>query len=120
MKQTCGAACCCTVLACSGWGEQRKAQRVKGTFHELWHVVWEPEFEITLIERASWGNTLTAAASAYACHLADEAQQLSMLTELLRQCLPANVPQAAERLIARVQDLAAVSTDVFELMASVP
>ena len=102
------------------WGEQRKAQRVKGTFHELWHVVWEPEFEITLIERASWGNTLPAAASAYACQVADEAQQLPILTEMLQRCLPADLPQAAERLIARVQDLAAVSIDVFELMASVP
>jgi len=102
------------------WGDQRKAQRVKGTFHELWHVVWEPEFEIRLIERASWGNTLSTAASAYACHLADEAQQLAVLTNLLQRCLPADVPQAAERVIARVQDLAAVSTDVFELMAAVP
>lgn len=102
------------------WGEQRRARRVKGTFHELWHVVWEPEFEITLIERASWGNTLSAAASAWLCHLAGEAQSLPALTQLLQRCLPADLPQAAERLISRVQDLAALSADVFELMAAVP
>jgi hypothetical protein len=102
------------------WGERRKALRVKGTFHELWHAAWEPEFEITLIERASWGNTLLAAASAYACHLADEAQHLSVLARLLEHCLPADLPRAVERVIVRVQDLAAVSADVFELMTAVP
>lgn len=102
------------------WGDQRKAQRVRGTFHELWHVVWEPEFEIRLIERASWGNTLPAAATAYACHLADEAQHLRELAQLLDRCLPAELPQAAERVMTRLQDLAAVSADVFELMAAVP
>jgi len=73
-----------------------------------------------LIERASWGNTLLAAASAYTCHLADEAKQLATLTGLLQRSLPADLPQAAEHVIARVQDLATVSTDVFELMAAVP
>jgi hypothetical protein len=102
------------------WGEQSRAQRTKGTFHELWRIVWEPEFEITLIERASWGNTLADAASAYACHLADEAKTLSDLTGLLDRCLPAELPKAAERVMARVQDQAAVSTDVFELMAALP
>src|SRR5882724_3855515 len=102
------------------WGRQRMAQRVKGTFHEIWQIAWEPEFEIALIERASWGNTLLAAASAYTCHLADEAKQLATLTGLLQRSLPADLPQAAEHVIARVQDLATVSTDVFELMAAVP
>lgn len=102
------------------WGKQRKAQRVKGTFHELWQIAWEPEFEIRLIERAPWGNTLLTASSAYACHLADQAQHLPELTQLLERCLPADLPEAAERIIARVQNLAAVSADVLELMAAVP
>jgi len=102
------------------WGEQSKMQRGKGTFHELWRIAWDPEFEITLIERASWGNTLAEAASAYACHLADEATALPVLTELLQRCLPAELPKAAERVMARVQNQAAVSADVFELMAALP
>jgi hypothetical protein len=102
------------------WGKRRKAQRVKGTFHELWHMVWEPDFEITLIERACWGNTVVAAASSYACHLADEAKQLSALTGMLESSLPADLPLAVERVTSRVQELAAVSSDVLELMAAVP
>ena len=102
------------------WGQQSKAQRGKGTFHELWRIAWEPEFDITLIERASWGNTLADAASFYACHLADEAKALPDLTGLLDRCLPADLPKAAERVMARVQEQAAVSTDVFELMAALP
>src|SRR5215472_13141321 len=93
------------------WGRQRMTQRARGTFHELWQIAWEPEFEIALIERASRGNTLLDAASAYTCHSADEATQLATLTGLLERCLPADLPRAAEHVIARVQELATISTD---------
>jgi len=85
------------------WGASEQGPAGKSTFHELWRIAWEPEFEITLIERGIVGNTLAGAASGYACHLADEATASSALTELLDRCLPADLPQRPERVIARVQ-----------------
>jgi len=46
-----------------GWGETGENSAGKRPrFHELWNLAWEPEFEIRLIERGAWGNTLVLAA----------------------------------------------------------
>ncbi|MGC4052990.1 MAG: DUF5682 family protein [Paludibaculum sp.] len=37
---------------------------------ELWQLKWEPEFAVEIIAAARWGNTVEAAASNYAGHLA--------------------------------------------------
>jgi len=102
------------------WGKQEKTQRAKGTFHELWNLAWEPEFEITLIERGAWGNTLMLAASAYAKHLADQAKELPALTNLIQAALLAQLPEAAAHTIGRLQDEGALSNDVVQLMATLP
>jgi uncharacterized protein DUF5682 len=102
------------------WGKQEKTQRAKGTFHELWTLAWEPEFEITLIERGAWGNTLILAAGAYAKHLADQAKELSALTNLIQAALLAQLPEAASHTIGRLQQEAALSNDVAQLMAALP
>lgn len=102
------------------WGDPSKAQRAKGTFHELWSIAWEPEFEIVLIERGAWGNTLVLAATAYAKHLADNAKELSVLTSLIETTLLADLPEAAFHAIARLQEEAALANDVAQLMAAIP
>jgi len=44
------------------WGElQRNSRQQKGAFHELWHLQWQPEFAVALIEAGVWGNTVAAA-----------------------------------------------------------
>jgi hypothetical protein len=103
-----------------GWGDPSRAQRAKGTFHELWAVSWEPEFEITLIERGAWGNTLLLASSAYAKHLADDARELSVLTEIIQNTLLAELPEAAAHAVRRLQQESALANDVAQLMAAVP
>jgi Family of unknown function (DUF5682) len=102
------------------WGKQEKTQRAKGTFHELWNLAWEPEFEITLIERGAWGNSLIVAAGAYAKHLADQAKELPALTSLIQAVLLAQLPEAASHTIGRLQEEAALSNDVAQLMAALP
>ena len=102
------------------WGKQEKTQRAKGTFHELWNLAWEPEFEITLIERGAWGNTLSLAASTYAKHLADQAKELPALTNLIQAALLAQLPEAASHATGRLQQEAALSNDVAQLMAALP
>jgi hypothetical protein len=102
------------------WGKQEKTQRAKGTFHELWNLEWEPEFEITLIERSAWGNTLILAAGVYTKHLADHAKELPALTNLIQAALLAQLPEAASHTIGRLQQEAALSGDVAQLMAALP
>jgi len=102
------------------WAKQEQTHRTKGTFHELWSLAWEPEFEVTLIERGAWGNTLAVAATSYAKHVADKANELSALTNLIQAALLADLPEAASHVIHRLQEAAALSNDVTQLMAALP
>jgi hypothetical protein len=103
------------------WGkrhEQRGTQ--KGTFHELWTVQWQPEFAVALIEAGVWGNTIPGAAAAKVRHDADVATELPALTALLDSTLLADLPEAAEHLMSRLQAVAAVASDVGHLMGALP
>ena len=103
------------------WGtrqQQRGSQ--KGTFHELWTVQWQPEFAVALIEAGVWGNTIAVAASARVRSNADQAPDLPALTVLLDSTLLADLPEAAEHLMSRLQAVAAVASDVGHLMGALP
>lgn len=103
------------------WGEQQDQRgSQKGTFHELWSVQWQPEFAVALIEAGLWGNTIPTAASAKVRHDADAATDLPTLTALLDATLLADLPEAAEHLMSRVQAVAAVASDVGHLMGAMP
>jgi Family of unknown function (DUF5682) len=101
------------------WGKpQRQRGAQKGTFHELWSVQWQPEFAVTLIEAGVWGNTIPAAAAAKVRHDSDAASDLPALTTLLDATLLADLPQAAEHLMTRLQAVAAVASDMGHLMGA--
>jgi hypothetical protein len=103
------------------WGKpQRVHGRTLGTFHENWQLQWQPEFAVALIEANVWGNTVTTAASAFARHQADVAPDLPRLTDLLDGVMLAELPDALERVLARVQAQAAVAADVRHLMDALP
>ena len=103
------------------WGvPQRESAGNLGTFHELWKLDWQPEFAIKLIECSVWGNTVAAAAADYASHLADETGELPQLTALLDRATLADLPDAVEYLLERIQLVAAVSTDLRHLMDALP
>lgn len=103
------------------WGKpQHVYGHKKGTFHENWKLKWEVEFAVILIEKNIWGNTIESAAGGYATHTADEAEDLPELTALLDQVILAELPEAVEHLLERVQTRAAVSADVRHLMDALP
>ncbi len=103
------------------WGVLEGASdRVRGTFHEIWTVQWQPEFTVRMMERAIWGNTIAQAAAAYMQHLANGASELAALTELLDRALLADLNEAAAHLIAQVQTRSALSGDVGHLMDALP
>ncbi len=102
------------------WGAPTETYGAKGTFHELWRLQWTPEMAVSLIEASVWGNTVREAATARAQHLADGVAELAPLTALTQSVLWADLPEALGPLMARLQSLAAVTSDIPALMESLP
>lgn len=102
------------------WGKPLGSSNKKGTFHELWQVQWQVEFAVSLIEANIWGNTVESAATAFARHSADNAQDLPSLTALLDRVILAELSDATDYLLQMVQQRAAVSADVRHLMGAMP
>ena len=102
------------------WGKSQRGAIGKGTFHELWGLQWQPEFAIGLIEAGIYGSTLATAAAAKVRSVADREATLPELTPLLDATLLADLPEAAEHVMNRIQQVAAVSSDVAHLMEALP
>lgn len=102
------------------WGETETVRGKSGTFHELWHVKWQPEFSVSIIERAVWGRSLVEAATSFACDKAQHATELAQLTKLLQQTLLSDLETATQFVMRRVADVSAVASDVMHLMEALP
>ena len=63
-----------------------------------------------------WGNTVGEAATAYTKHCTKEMASLSALTRLLERVLKADLKDAMLALIQKLQNIAALTKDVFHLM----
>ncbi len=101
------------------WG-QRSEVTGRGTFKEQWRLQWDPEFSIHIIEKGNWGNTIEEAAGKYVIHRAAEANILPVVCDLLENTIPAELPGAIESLIRKINNLAAASADVIQLMEVIP
>ncbi|MEK6478512.1 DUF5682 family protein [Catalinimonas sp. 4WD22] len=97
------------------WGRQEYVSG-KGTFKEQWRLRWFPEMMIRLIEMGVWGNTVELAASAYLVDRMKKATTLSELSALLEEAIPAELPEVILQLMDSINEAAAVSGDVLELM----
>jgi hypothetical protein len=103
------------------WGKLDADQRQRtSTFHEVWTLQWKPELSVALMVAARWGNTVEQAASAMAQHRAKAATSLPQMSEMLSELLRADLPEAVTVVVARIQELAAVATDVAHLMEALP
>jgi hypothetical protein len=101
------------------WG-QTTAVSGKGTFKEQWRLQWDPAFSIEIIEKGSYGNTTEEAASSYIIGLARKAASLQAVCGMLENAIPAELPAAIEVLIQQINNLAAASGDVIQLMEVIP
>lgn len=101
------------------WGTQSQVSG-KGTFKEQWRLQWDPAFSIDIIDKGSWGNTVEEAADKYIVHQAQEAKSIVTVGKLLEEALPAELHRAVAELIQQVNNLAAASGDVVQLMEAVP
>jgi hypothetical protein len=102
------------------WGVRERVTGKSGTFHELWRMEWQPEFAVQIIEAGVWGNTVSDAAVARAHDNLIRAVNLPALTLLLEQILLADLPQAVETLVRRLQAEAARASDALQLMQALP
>jgi hypothetical protein len=101
------------------WGKQQTVSG-KGTFKEQWRLQWDPGFSIDIIEKGSYGNTLEEASNAYMIAQAERSISLKEVTQLLENALPAELSKAIDTLILRVNNLAAASGDILQLMQTLP
>lgn len=101
------------------WGQQ-SATTGKGTFKEQWRLQWQPEFSIHIIEKGNWGNTIEEATDKYVINKANESSQLIEVCSLLEHTIPAELPNAVDQLILKINNLAATGSDVLQLMQVIP
>lgn len=101
------------------WGNKHEASG-KGTFKEQWRLQWDPAFSIDIIEKGKWGNIVEEAASKYISEKALKASALSEVCMLLEQTIPAELHETIEVLINQINNLAAATGDVIQLMEVVP
>ena len=103
------------------WGALAKSGRsTRGSFHEVWQLQWQPEFALKLIEASRWGQTVEQAATA--C-LLEQCRTLTTLAELsmcVDDALLADLPGAVHAATQALQDRAATSGDVPQLLAALP
>lgn len=104
-----------------GWGVlgENQMQRTS-TFHEIWTVQWRPEFAVSVMEAARWGNTVAEAASRFVGDRCRRAASLDELTGMLDHVMLADLPEGVEALIGRIRDMSAVASDVGHLMDALP
>lgn len=101
------------------WGHLTTA-RGKGTFKEEWQLYWKPELMIALVEKASWGNTIEAAANKFVADLAQNTEVLAKIVEALNRVLPAELPDGTAALIRKMDALAAGASDTTALLSALP
>jgi len=101
------------------WGHQQYVAG-KGTFKEQWRLQWDPGYSVEIIERGNLGNTVLEAAANSVLNQAKAAKDLKVISDLLEKSIPAELPDAIEVLIHQLNNLAAASADVIELMEVVP
>ena len=102
------------------WGRLVDAEAGRGTFREIWRLAWIPELSVRLAEALIHGITVAQAAAGAATTKADHGSDIAALADLVRRCLLADLPEAAERCIARLQAAAVGAADVASLMRAVP
>ena len=102
------------------WGKPKRVRGKRGTYHEAWQLLWQPDFAVRVIEANMWGNTVETAAAAFAEDAVQQAPDLPALTKLLDEVILAELPQAIAKIMQRIDDEAALSSDIPHMMGALP
>jgi Family of unknown function (DUF5682) len=102
------------------WGKaDARAMVGKGTFHEIWHVLWQPDFALALVEASRHGHTVEQASSSVLAEKSAEKERLAELVALLDDALFADLPDAIRPLVNAIERRAAAQADVLQLLDAV-
>jgi Family of unknown function (DUF5682) len=102
------------------WGVRQVLSRGTGTFREEWSLGWQPELAVRVIEASAYGTTVSGAAEARAIELSGRLSNVASTTNLVEQCLLADLPGAVSAGMAALDRQAALTSDVTELMSAIP
>lgn len=103
------------------WGTlARLGRSTRGSFHEIWQMQWQPEFALRLIEASRWGQTVEQAATAAVLERCPGLESLAELSRCVDDALLAALPAAVQGATQALQDRAATSGDVPQLLAALP
>ncbi len=108
------------VLIAVPWGRLTDAEAGRGTFRETWCLAWNPSLAVNLAEALVYGATIEQAAAGKAMAQSRDSNDVAMLAGLVKACLLADLPEAAEHCITRLQAAAVGSGDLVQLMDTVP
>ena len=98
------------------WGKLMPVRAQSGTYQEVWQLAWKPEFVVRVIEAGVWGNTMETAVTNFTKDKAQQASDLPTLTNLLDQALLADLPELVLSLLTRIEEQAALTSDVPHMM----
>lgn len=101
------------------WGQVVGAAS-QGTFREAWQLRWQPEYVVRLIERARYGTTVRAAATAVAVERAGDSPDFGRITALVEATVVADLPDALPAVTAALEQRSARTGDIAHLMAATP
>ncbi|MFI6868708.1 DUF5682 family protein [Nocardia sp. NPDC050406] len=104
------------------WGRRTASEtRSTGTFRETWTLQWQPELAVAIVEASRWGTTLRTAAEA---KILDRAARpdasVQAVAAALDSALLADLRDAIDGLILRLETVAALDHDVTHLLAALP
>jgi hypothetical protein len=91
----------------------------KGTFHEIWQLLWQPEFAVRLVAASRYGHTVANAAATALADKSTQLQRLSELVGLLDDALFADLADAIQPLVTAIEQLAAAQADVQQLLEAI-
>jgi Family of unknown function (DUF5682) len=98
------------------WGTLEEDRGGRSTFRETWAVSWDPLMSVRLVECASYGTTLVAAATAMLAEQAAAATRLPHAASLVHDALLADLPEGVRVAAAALGTLAATAPDVADLI----
>lgn len=102
------------------WGVPQRVDRARGTFKELWQLLWQPELLLAIVDASAFGSTVVGAASNALRSKGRATAALPERIELLEQSLLADLPDATKVLLSQVETAATQNHDAAALWRSVP
>ncbi|MCA4133781.1 DUF5682 family protein [Arthrobacter sp. M4] len=101
------------------WGTPTETGRTTGTFKEAWTLSWEPELAVAVVEASRYGTTVASAAATFVAERAQDADSLTDLSELLADCLLADLPDGISSVVKVLAERTALQQDVPPLLESI-